>query len=109
MEESFGLRKIFGIIILFVLISQTAVLISNATQTSEGYHFQNSLDVSDYPPLPPVERESPIPFYRGDTITFILVLIVIIAVLWTAFTYYRYIKKMKERRNHKIRSKKKIY
>ncbi len=65
--------------------------------------------LTEYPPLPPEDRGSPIPFYEGDTLIFILVLIVIAAVGWTAFTYYRYMKRAEKYREKKRKSQMKRY
>ncbi len=78
----------------------------NLTTTVE--HVED-YTITDSPPLPPRERESPIPFYEGDTILFILGVIVIAAVGWTGYIYYKHFKKVKERKKKKQQSGKKRY
>ncbi|MGM0404911.1 MAG: hypothetical protein ACQEQM_02060 [Thermoplasmatota archaeon] len=106
MEGSFKPGNTIVIITILVLISSSTVLTTNHIQASESHNRQS---ITDYPPLPPRERESPIPFYEGDTILFILGVIVIAAVAWTGYIYYRYFKKVKEREKKKRQSGKKRY
>ncbi|MFW6141495.1 MAG: hypothetical protein ACOC53_02925 [Candidatus Saliniplasma sp.] len=64
---------------------------------------------AEYPPLPPADSDSPIPYYEGNTVLFILGVIVILAVGWTAFIYYRYFKERKKSRKKMTRNEKKRY
>ncbi|MFW6038350.1 MAG: hypothetical protein ACOC89_02285 [Candidatus Saliniplasma sp.] len=100
MTTIFDARKVPVILIILFIVSSGIVFVFQNSQADE---------TAEYPPLPPADSDSPIPYYEGNTVLFILGVIVILAVGWTAFIYYRYFKERKKRRKKMTRNEKKRY